>query len=185
MSIVSRKFREFEDLVKDGSKRGKHNADRQRHPSSASASGDKPQPDAPAKRPASQASITSWYGGRAHSSQAAIDDKIVNFFVSNMISLRVSRNVNSSYHFCCSFHCCHWLTVVDLDPNFLFNFFRKTKKFINAYTYKQMVKYIVKLQDLKTYKIYWYFLLLAFSDSDPDPNHFVCRIQIWIKTFWI
>ena len=41
-----------------------------------------------------------------------------------------------------------------------------------------MVKYIVKLQDLKTYKIYWYFLLIAFSDSDPDPNHFVCRIQI-------
>ena len=107
VSIVSRKFREFEDLVKDGSKRGKHNADRQRHPSSASASGDEPQPDTPAKRPASQASITSWYGGRAHSSQAAIDDKIVNFFVSNMISLRVSRNVNSSYHFCCSFHCCH------------------------------------------------------------------------------
>ena len=44
-----------------------------------------------------------WVGGRAHASQRSIDDKIVDFFVSNMISLRV-RNCNYSFY------------VVDPDP---------------------------------------------------------------------
>ena len=38
-----------------------------------------------------------WVGGRAHASQRSIDDKIVDFFVSNMISLRV-RNCNYSFY---------------------------------------------------------------------------------------
>ena len=44
-----------------------------------------------------------WVGGRAHASQRSIDDKILDFFVSNMISLRV-RNCNYSFY------------VVDPDP---------------------------------------------------------------------
>ena len=106
LSVLSlcRKYREFEDLIIQGSKRGKHLNERQRHPSSASSTGDLSEPSTPAKRTGEQASIMNWVGGRAHASQRSIDDKIVDFFVSNMISLRV-RNCNYSFY------------VVDPDPH--------------------------------------------------------------------
>ena len=81
--FVSRNLRAFEDAVIPGSKRGKV---QDRHPSSASSSGEQPE-EPPIKH---QASITSWTGNvSCISSQHLLDDKIVDFFVENMISLRV------------------------------------------------------------------------------------------------
>jgi len=97
------KFRQFEDAVTAGSRRGKHMKDmaeqRSRHPSSASSASESSK--TPLKK---QAGIDKWArrgDDTFRFSQEHADGCTVDFFVNNMIALKVNivRNVQLFYFF--------------------------------------------------------------------------------------
>lgn len=87
--VHSTKFREFEDAVFAGSRRGKHLEQKSRHPSSASSASETSVSLTPQKK---QTDIAKWAVRRGDTfrfSQEHADEKTVDFFVNNMIALKV------------------------------------------------------------------------------------------------